>query len=348
MKLPFPSAEVFDRAASDFSKTALEIFRFQFDNNSIYKQFATSLGKTPDKVHSVSQIPFLPVEFFKSHEIYCGTEVPEIIFSSSGTTGSATSSHFVKSRRHYELSCFAGFTSAYGSPKDCVFLFLLPSYLVHEARLKASGGQGSSLVFMADYLRRLSIDEDTLRGNPQGDQSFFLNNYSELASRLASLNKYNQGKKVILLGVTYALLDLAEQFPQDLSNITIMETGGMKGKRKEITREELHAILKKAFNVSAIHSEYGMTELLSQAYSKGDGIFTCPPWMKIMIRETNDPLSWCANGKTGGVNIIDLANIYSCSFISTSDLGKVHDDGSFEILGRFDFSDTRGCNLLVE
>ncbi len=315
----------------------MTVFEFQYANNEVYRKFCDSFKRNPEVVKSVADIPFLPVEFFKTQKIYSASEEAGIVFTSSGTTGSVTSSHFVKSKRLYELSCFAGFTAAYGSPKDCVFLFLLPSYLERE---------GSSLVFMADYLRRLSVDEDTIRGNPNGVQSFFLHNYSELAARLTSLNKYNEGKKVILLGVTYALLDLAEQFPQDISNVIIMETGGMKGKRKEITRQELHATLKSAFNVSAIHSEYGMTELLSQAYSKGEGIFTCPPWMKILIRETSDPLSWCTQGKTGGVSIIDLANVYSCSFIGTSDLGKLHADGSFEILGRFDFSDTRGCNLL--
>lgn len=339
MKLPFPDSELFDRATQDFEQTALTVFAFQYANNEVYRKFCDSLKRNPESVKSTTNIPFLPVEFFKTQKIYSASEEPEVVYTSSGTTGSVTSSHYVRSKRLYELSCFFGFEKAYCSPKDCVFLFLLPSYLERE---------GSSLVYMADYLRRLSIDEDTLRGHPNGMQTFFLHNYSELATRLASLNKYNEGKKVILLGVTYALLDLAEQFPQDISNVIIMETGGMKGKRKEITREELHATLKKAFNVSAIHSEYGMTELLSQAYSKGEGIFTCPPWMKMLIRETSDPLTWCAPGKTGGVSIIDLANVYSCSFISTSDLGKVHVDGSFEILGRFDFSDTRGCNLLYQ
>lgn len=339
MKLPFPDSELFERSAQDFAKTALDVFEFQHAHNEVYRKFCDSLRRHPSTVKSVTDIPFLPVELFRTHKIYSASEEPEIVFTSSGTTGSVTSLHSVRSKRLYELSCYHGFVNAYGSPKDCIFLFLLPSYLERG---------GSSLVYMSELLRQWSIEEDTLRGNPEGVQSFFLHNYAELAERLASLNQYNQGKKVILLGVTYALLDLAEQFPQDISNIIVMETGGMKGKRKEITREELHATLKKAFHVPAVHSEYGMTELLSQAYSKGEGIFHCPPWMKILIRETSDPLSWCAQGKTGGVNIIDLANIYSCSFISTSDLGKLHDDGSFEILGRFDFSDTRGCNLLYQ
>jgi phenylacetate-coenzyme A ligase PaaK-like adenylate-forming protein len=339
VKLSFQDSEIFERASQDFDQTALEVFAFQYHNNSIYKKFCDSLKRNPSTVKAVEGIPFLPVEFFKTQKIYSATEEPEIVFTSSGTTGSITSSHFVRNKRLYELSCFYGFEKAYGSPKDCIFLFLLPSYLERE---------GSSLVYMAEQLSQWSIDEDTLRENPEGLQSFFLHNYRELAERLLSLNHYNQGKKVILIGVTYALLDLAEQFPQEISNIIIMETGGMKGKRKELTREELHDTLQNAFSVSAIHSEYGMTELLSQAYSKGNGIFKCPPWMKILIRETNDPLSWCAPGKTGGVSIIDLANIYSCSFISTSDLGKLHADDSFEILGRFDFSDTRGCNLLYQ
>lgn len=339
MKLPFADSEVFDRATQDFEKTALEVYAFQYTNNAVYRKFSDSLKRNPESVRSIYDIPFLPVEFFKTQKIYSATEAPEIVFTSSGTTGSVTSSHAVRNVRLYELSCYHAFTRAYASPKDCIFLFLLPSYLERN---------GSSLVYMAEQFRLMSIDEDTLRGNPDGVQTFFLHNYAELAARLQSLNQYNQGKQVILLGVTYALLDLAEQFPQDMSNVIIMETGGMKGRRKEITREELHATLTNAFHVPVIHSEYGMTELLSQAYSKGKGIFHCPPWMKILIRETSDPLSWCAEGKTGGVSIIDLANIYSCSFISTSDLGKLYADGSFEVLGRFDFSDTRGCNLLYQ
>lgn len=330
MKIPFPDSEVFERARHAFDETALAVFRFQFENNDIYNRFAVSLGKTPEHVSNVRDIPFLPVEFFKSHDVICRDVKPEVVFTSSGTTGMITSKHQVAHVKMYTDSFLRGFHEAYGSPENYVFLFLLPSYLERE---------GSSLVFMAEELKRASKNIES---------NFYLHNYAELASKLNFLQNNNAGKTVLLFGVTYALLDLAEQFPQPIPNAIVMETGGMKGKRKEITREELHSILKNGFQVDAIHSEYGMTELLSQAWSKGNGIFECPPWMKILTRETNDPLTWTTAGKTGGVNIIDLANLYSCSFISTSDLGKVHDDGSFEILGRFDFSDTRGCNLLVE
>lgn len=330
MKLPFPENELFDRSANNFDQTALAVFQFQFAHNVIYNRFATSLGKTPDKVSAVRDIPFLPVEFFKSQNVYCGTDQPEIAFTSSGTTGSITSTHNVAKTNLYRESFLRGFELAYGSPQNFIFLFLLPSYLERE---------GSSLVYMAEVLKQNSASEDS---------NFYLHNYSDLNKKLKQLQANSSGKRIMLFGVTYALLDLAEQFAQPLSDVIILETGGMKGKRKEITREELHSTLKNAFHVDAIHSEYGMTELLSQAWSKGEGIFNCPPWMKILTRETTDPLSWTSFGKTGGVNIIDFANVYSCSFISTSDLGRTNTDGSFEILGRFDFSDTRGCNLLVE
>lgn len=328
MKLPFKDSDIFTRAEKAFAKTALDVYAFQYTNCDTYRRFSDSLKRNPENVKSTEEIPFLPVEFFKTQKIYCANDAPELIFTSSGTTGSNTSSHYVRDVNVYEESCGRGFELAYGKPEDYIFLFLLPSYLERD---------GSSLVYMAEELRRRSFDPDS---------GYYLNNYAELAAKLKLLNTNHGSKRVLLLGVTYALLDLAELFPQNLSNITVMETGGMKGKRKEITRDELHATLKNAFQISEVHSEYGMTELLSQAYSKGNGIFNCPPWMKIIIRETNDPLSIAAPEKTGGVNIIDLANINSCSFISTSDLGKVYADGSFEILGRFDFSDTRGCNLL--
>lgn len=328
MKLPFRDSELFSRAEKAFDKTALDVYAYQYAHCETYRRFSDSLKRSPESVRSVEDIPFLPVEFFKSQKIVCFKENAEVVFTSSGTTGSQNSSHFVRNINVYEESFLKGFELAYGKPEDFIFLFLLPSYLERD---------GSSLVYMAEELRRKSFDPDS---------GYFLNNYSELAAKLKSLNANAGSKKVLLLGVTYALLDLAELFPQDLSNIIVMETGGMKGKRKEITRDELHSTLKTAFQISHVHSEYGMTELLSQAYSKGNGVFYCPPWMKILIRETNDPLSLAPAEKTGGVNIIDLANLHSCSFISTSDLGKVYADGSFEILGRFDFSDTRGCNLL--
>lgn len=327
VKLTFSDSDVFDRAVHDFDDTALHIFRFQYSNNEVYRRFVDAMKRSPENVSSVSEIPFLPVEFFKSRRIFCGDGEPEITFTSSGTTGSVTSKHEVFRKSLYEESFLRGFQRVYGDPANWTFLFLLPSYLERG---------GSSLVYMTESLRKAG----------RGNSGFYLHNYTELSEMLKKLQDDSQGAEVMLFGVTYALLDLAERFPQSIPDITILETGGMKGKRPEITRDELHATLKNAFDVAAIHSEYGMTELLSQAYSTGEGIFTCPPWMKILMRETNDPLSWAENGKTGGINIIDLANIYSCSFISTSDLGKIHENGSFEILGRFDNSDTRGCNLL--
>ena len=330
VNLPFPASTIFDRASHAFDETALSVFRFQYANNVLYRKFADSFSKNPETVINIHHIPFLPVEFFKTHNVYCAQSDPQITFTSSGTTGMVTSKHPVADINLYKQSFLRGFTEAYGNPSDYIFLFLLPSYLERE---------GSSLVYMAEELKRVSASNES---------QFYLHDYSRLAEQLTQLKNNSHGKKVMILGVTYALLDLAEQFPQHIPDFIIAETGGMKGKRKEITRDELHRTLTQAFGVTNIHSEYGMTELLSQAWSKGDGIFNCPPWMKIITRETNDPLTLTANGKTGGVNIIDLANVYSCSFISTSDLGKVHADGSFEILGRFDFSDTRGCNLLAE
>ncbi|CAN5257606.1 acyltransferase [soil metagenome] len=320
--------KLFSVNESNFESFALEIFRFQFQNNPVYCAYAKGIGKTPEKVLQLNDIPFLPVELFKTHKIYSSEKEPEIVFTSSGTTGQITSRHEVADSELYRMSFRKTFQKFYGDISEWTILALLPSYLERE---------GSSLVFMADEL---------IRESKNTDSGFYLHNYKELAEKIKALNA--SGKKILLLGVTYALLDLAEKFPQNIPNCVIMETGGMKGKRKEMIREELHSILKNAFGVNEIHSEYGMTELLSQAYSKGNGIYHCPPWMKIKIREMNDPLSFAATGKTGGVNIIDFANLYSCSFISTSDLGKLHEDESFEILGRFDDADIRGCNLMVE
>ncbi|MBN2639398.1 MAG: acyltransferase [Bacteroidales bacterium] len=311
-----------------FLKLALDIFRFQYFNNSVYRNFTDALGINPRKVDDLKKIPFLPIEFFKSHSVQTGDFKPEIIFTSSGTTGMSTSKHNVKEAIIYKESLMNGFEYFWGSPKDFVLLALLPSYLERE---------GSSLVYMAEELIKTT-------GHPSS--GFYLHNYQELSLVLNSLK--NSGKKVLLLGVTYALLDLAEQFPIDFPDLMIMETGGMKGNRKEMVREELHNQLKKAFGVKEIYSEYGMTELLSQAYSKGNEGFDTPPWMKILIRDVNDPLSYVFQGQTGGINVIDLANLYSCSFIATQDLGRIHSSNIFEVLGRFDNSDVRGCNLLVQ
>jgi len=316
------------RTKADFNRLALEVFRFQYDRNPVYRKFADSLGTKPSLIKTYKEIPFLPIEFFKTHKVVCGNYEPEAVFESSGTTGTHTSRHFVKKVSLYEKSLLQGFIRFFGEPREYVFLALLPSYLERT---------GSSLVHMADMLIRLSS---------RSESGFYLHDYQRLAQRLSALQQ--QKAKVILLGVTYALLDLAEQYPMDFPELIVMETGGMKGKRREMVREELHGILQKAFGVQNIYSEYGMTELLAQAYSKGKGVFSTPPWMKVLIRDVNDPLSYVTQGKSGGINVIDLANLYSCSFIATQDLGKCHSGGRFEVLGRFDNSDVRGCNLLVQ
>jgi len=312
----------------DFTALALEIFHFQYHKNEIYHKFVEGLGIDTATIKSYREIPFLPIEFFKTHKVICGDFEPEAVFQSSGTTGMATSKHFIKDIRLYEQSLVRGFKLFFGKPDEHIFLALLPTYLERS---------GSSLVHMADRLIQLSKDENS---------GFYLHDYDKLAAVLAKLKK--QQKKVILLGVTYALLDLAERFPLDFPQLILMETGGMKGKRREMVREELHSKLRNAFGVKDIYSEYGMTELLSQAYSKGRGIFSVPPWMKILIRDINDPLSLLPAGKNGGINVIDLTNVHSCSFIATQDLGKLHTSSDFEVLGRFDNSDIRGCNLMIQ
>jgi hypothetical protein len=317
------------RNEDDFKNIAIEVFNYQRENNLLYRNFTDSLGKGRHSATSLHELTFLPVEFFRNHKIITGNLPEETVFESSGTTGSVTSRHYVCDLGLYEQSFFRTFTMFYGDPADYVFAALLPSYVERS---------GSSLVYMADKL--IKSGNDPLSGFYRGNPSDLLK-----ALETAKSNK----RKVLLLGVSFALLDLAEEFSPDLSGITIMETGGMKGRRKEITRQELHQILREKFNIPGIDSEYGMTELLSQAYSKGDGLFYCPPWMKIMLRDPHDPLSiHTETGRTGGINIIDLANINSCSFIATGDLGRLHENGGFEVLGRFDNSDIRGCNLLVE
>ena len=310
-----------------FDKIALKVFRFQYENNLVYREFCDFLKTDVQKVKSIEQIPFLPIQFFKSHSVISSTNPIETTFTSSGTTGLITSKHLVTDLAIYEESYRKGFSQFYGNIEDYVVLALLPSYLERE---------GSSLIHMVDDLIQLSN---------QPDSGFYLHNYDELIAKLMLLDR--AGKNVILIGVTYALLDLVEKHSFQLENTIVMETGGMKGKRKEMIREELHQELCIGFGVKSIHSEYGMTELLSQAYSLGEGIFECPSWMQILVRDTEDALSYVREGKTGGINVIDLANINSCSFIATQDLGKKYPNGSFEILGRFDHSDIRGCNLMV-
>lgn len=310
-----------------FDKIALKVFRFQYENNLVYREFCDFLKTDVQKVKSIEQIPFLPIQFFKSHSVISSTNPIETTFTSSGTTGMITSKHLVTDLGIYEESYRKGFSQFYGNIEDYVVLALLPSYLERE---------GSSLIHMVDDLIQLSN---------QDESGFYLHNYDELIAKLIQLD--HAGQNVILIGVTYALLDLVEKHSFQLENTIIMETGGMKGKRKEMIREELHLELCNGFGVKSIHSEYGMTELLSQAYSLGEGIFECPSWMQILVRDTEDALSYVREGKTGGINVIDLANINSCSFIATQDLGKKYPNGSFEILGRFDHSDIRGCNLMV-
>lgn len=311
----------------EFEKITLKVFRYQFDNNAVYRNFCELLGKNKQNVKAIYDIPFLPIQFFKSHKILSNTNPVQITFTSSGTTGMATSRHLVTDLTYYEDSFRLAFSQFYGNIEDYAVLALLPSYLERE---------GSSLIYMV---------EDLIERSNNPDSGFYLRNYEELIEKLTTLD--NAGQNVLLIGVTYALLDLTEKQDFNLKNTIIMETGGMKGKRREMIREELHEILCKGFGVSKIHSEYGMTELLSQAYSLGDGVFECPPWMDILIRDTEDALSYVEPGKTGGINVIDLANINSCSFIATQDLGKKFPNHSFEVLGRFDNSDIRGCNLMV-
>ena len=310
-----------------FEKIALKVFRFQYEHNEVYHQFCNHLNTNVTAVKSLSQIPFLPIQFFKSHVVVSNKNPIQVTFSSSGTTGNSTSKHLVTNLSVYETSYRNGFSQFYGNIEDYTILALLPSYLERT---------GSSLIYMVEDLIQLSK-------NP--DSGFYLHNHKELIDKLVTLD--NSGRNVILIGVTYALLDLIEKNKIQLQNTIIMETGGMKGRRKEMIREELHHQLCDGFGVSAIHSEYGMTELLSQAYSLGNGVFECPAWMQILVRDTEDALSYIGTGKTGGINVIDLANLHSCSFIATQDLGKKNPNNSFEVLGRFDHSDIRGCNLMV-
>ena len=311
----------------EFTAVALEIFKHQFNNNKVYRSFCDLLYIHPSDVTKIEQIPFLPIQFFKTREVISSKEKIAEIFTSSGTTGSITSKHLVTDINFYKDSYLKGFAHFYGNIEDYVVLALLPNYLERK---------GSSLVFMVD---------DLIGKSKNSESGFYLNNLDELAKKLINLDK--NGQKVLLIGVSFALLDLIEKHQFNLKNTIVMETGGMKGRRKELIRNELHQLLKSGFKVDKIHSEYGMTELLSQAYSKGNGIFETPNWMQILTRDTEDALTILDKEKTGGINVIDLANYNSCSFIATQDLGKVHKNGTFEIIGRFDNSDIRGCNLMV-
>lgn len=321
---------IFDFNISGFDEMAVDVFHFQYKNNAIYRQFSDILGIAPGNVRAVTQIPFLPIGFFKAHRVQSTSFEPEMIFKSSGTTGSISSKHYVKDLTLYTRNFLKGFAQFYSDPREWCIIGLLPSYLERG---------DSSLVVMVDELIRQSRHDKS---------GFYLNEFDLLASRLQELEQ--QGQKTLLIGVTYALLDFAEQHPISLQHTIVMETGGMKGRKSEMTRQEVHCLLKKAFRLPCIHSEYGMTELLSQAYSKGDGIFYCSERMKVLLRNEDDPFEILKPGskeESGVVNIIDLANIYSCSFIATDDAGRLYPNGSFEILGRIDNSDIRGCSLMA-
>lgn len=314
---------ILNETEQSFEDLALEVFAFQYENNPVYRKFCDLLNCAPGKMDNLEEVPFLPVEFFKDRTVL-SMKLNETMtcFTSSGTSGSQVSKHYIPDLSLYDLSLFRGFQEFYGDPKDYDFFFLLPSYLERS---------GSSLIHMA---RRLHEASGSSR------DPFYLDSTQRFQEDLKQADR-----KVFLLGVTFALLDLASQ-DIDLSNAIVMDTGGMKGRRKEIVREEVHAILKKGLHCGAIHSEYGMTELLSQAYSAKDGIFHCPDWMRLTLREMEDPLSVSDQLTSGGVNVIDLANILSCSFLATQDIGRKSEKG-MEILGRFDHSDIRGCNLMA-
>ncbi len=316
------------KSDEDFSSLALEIFNFQYENNAIYRRFCDYLNVVPKAIHSLKDIPFLPIEFFKSHQILSVQNDIQTTFTSSGTTGQQTSKHHLTDLDIYDKIFNQIFEDFYGKVEDLVILALLPSYLERK---------GSSLIYMVN---------DLIERTNNIDSGFYLHNQQALYDKLLELEAKKQ--KTLLIGVSFALLDFVEQFSLNLKTTMVMETGGMKGRRKEIVREELHRLLKNGFGVENIHSEYGMTELLSQAYSKGQGVFELPSSMKVFIRDIEDPLTiFSKEQKTGGINIIDLANIQSCSFIATKDLGQIVKKNQLKILGRFDYSDVRGCNLLT-
>ncbi|MET0392332.1 MAG: acyl transferase [Chitinophagaceae bacterium] len=319
--------KVFAVSPAGFAELALEIFRFQYAGNAVYRDYVNALQVNVSAVRSVVQIPFLPIRFFKTHRVQTGAAETAIVFESSGTTGTVPSRHFVSDAGLYRESFTRGFESFYGSAAGWCIIGLLPSYLER---------QHSSLVYMAD---------DLVRQSGHADSGFYLYEQEQLAALLNRLER--AGQKTLLIGVTFALLDFAEHCPMPLKHTVIMETGGMKGRREELVRQEVHDILQQAFHTPVIHSEYGMTELLSQAYSAGEGLFRCPPWMKVLVRDDEDPLSVYEGPGSGAINIIDLANIHSCSFIATEDAGRVFPDGSFHVFGRLDHSDLRGCSLLV-
>ncbi|MDN5201391.1 acyl transferase [Fulvivirgaceae bacterium BMA10] len=319
--------KIFSVNKNNFEFFALELFRFQARNNPVYKQYLDLLNVSVEKIRSLREIPFLPIDFFKRHKIITGGSDDTLIFESSGTTSQSTSKNYIQDLHFYEETSRVNFENIYGTLKDYHILALLPSYLERN---------NSSLVYMVDHF---------IKKTGSKYSGFYLHNQEELIETIGILNKSN--RKILLLGVSFALLDLAENYKLDLSNVVVMETGGMKGRRKEMIREELHALLKSSFGTKQIHSEYGMTELTSQAYAPEHGKFLTPNWMRVILRDINDPFDLAQTKKNGGINVIDLGNVHSCAFIETQDIGVINNDNTFEILGRFDNSDVRGCNLMV-
>ncbi len=319
---------IFSINLNEFEDSALELFKFQAEYNPVYQQYIKSLRINPEKVNNTHDIPFMPIQLFRYYKVKTAEWQEEKIFQSSGTTSENASRHFIESLDFYNSVSETIFNKFYGSLNRFIFLGLLPSYLERE---------NSSLIYMLDHFIKKSACNDS---------GFYLNNIDELSGKIRHIKDHSR-RKIILWGVTYALLDFAEKYPMDLGDLIVLETGGMKGRREEIIREEVHEFLIRHLHVKSVHSEYGMTELLSQAYSSGYGLFRCPPWMKIYLREINDPFSIDERLKYGAINIIDLANIHSCAFIETGDLGKLHENGDFEVIGRLDNSDIRGCNLLI-
>jgi phenylacetate-coenzyme A ligase PaaK-like adenylate-forming protein len=323
---PFDVNNIFSVSEANFEQQALQLFQLQYQQNPVYRKWCELTIKDPSEIKTIEQIPALPVGFFKTQTIQTGQFPLTQFFESSGTTQTSNSRHWVKDLDLYRQSFNRAFELFYGNPEDWCIIGLLPAYLER---------QHSSLVMMVDELIRDSKHEQS---------GFYLYEHAQLSQTLQILESKKQ--QTLLIGVTFALLDFAETYPQQLKHTVVMETGGMKGRRREMTRLEVHEQLTKELGVEKIHSEYGMTELLSQAYSKGDGIFVCPPWMKILVRDEEDPLTVRTKGR-GVINIIDLANADSAAFIATDDLGMIYEDGSFEVFGRFDHSDIRGCSLMV-
>ena len=328
MNNQYPESIFSIKNETEFLELALTHFRFQYEANEIYGKFCRLMKVKPEQINSLEKIPFLPIELFKSNKIVSGLTTPERIFTSSGTSGQIPSQHYVHDLNLYKKSFLTGFELCYGKPDSYCFLCLLPSYLERK---------GSSLVYMAETL---------VQESRHPHSGFFLHDLHAIAEKIHQLK--TAGQKTILLGVTYALLDLADYGVELNDSIIVMETGGMKGKREEWPKQRVHEYLKEKFKIKTIHSEYGMTEMLSQAYSTGGGFYACPPWLNIMIRDPYSPGEFMPYNKTGGINVIDLANYYSCSFIATQDAGRKKNKNEFEVLGRLNDAELRGCNLMLD